>query len=430
MRIGPPGTEGTVQWFFVDPQAPLIPFPHAFGSNQWKEDWRLLTDTGQIGEVPQQPRLWVNGKRSKFWGSNAPCGPVDYWQKGTTAVYVSLPLDSAGVPFACFAGRQMVGAGGDQDGGGGGAFMPGVVGSGTVGKLPQWTGSSVLGDSSIQHSATGYNYAEPIHLAGGGASSPPLSFGSAGLATSPIDGGTEYDGTTLWFTVGSTRLNVLQPSIPAGNITSGHLAPAQGGTGADLSATGGSHNVVFQETVGGNFQVGLLVAGDIPALPASQITSGQLGLARGGSGADLSGTGGAHQVVMQTTAGGALTVAALALGDLPNGVGGNSITKFSVGALAAAGNSQGTAAAVTKDTHTVTSTAANQGVILPASPDGARITLRNVSVTNTVLVYPPTGGTVGGLTANSPVMLAPGGIVHYESVTTGNTEWHTWNATS
>jgi hypothetical protein len=62
---------------------------------------------------------------------------------------------------------------------------------------------------------------------------------------------------------------------------------------------------------------GALSVGDIPNLPASKITSGQLALARGGTGADLSATGGAHQFVKQTTAGAALTVGVIASGDLP-----------------------------------------------------------------------------------------------------------------
>jgi len=55
---------------------------------------------------------------------------------------------------------------------------------------------------------------------------------------------------------------------------------------------------------------------DIPSLPASQITSGQLLLARGGTSADLSGTGGTNQVLRQSTAGAAITVSQLANNNL------------------------------------------------------------------------------------------------------------------
>lgn len=58
-------------------------------------------------------------------------------------------------------------------------------------------------------------------------------------------------------------------------------------------------------------------AADIPNLAASKITTGQLALARGGTNADLSATGGTGQVLKQTSAGGAVTVAALTAGDMP-----------------------------------------------------------------------------------------------------------------
>lgn len=54
------------------------------------------------------------------------------------------------------------------------------------------------------------------------------------------------------------------------------------------------------------------------ATNASNISSGTLGLARGGTNANLSATGGTSQVLKQTTLGGAVTVGQLACGDLSN----------------------------------------------------------------------------------------------------------------
>jgi len=59
-----------------------------------------------------------------------------------------------------------------------------------------------------------------------------------------------------------------------------------------------------------------LVPSDIPALDASIITSGLLALARGGTNADLSATGGTNQVLQQSSAGAAITVGQLANSNL------------------------------------------------------------------------------------------------------------------
>ena len=64
---------------------------------------------------------------------------------------------------------------------------------------------------------------------------------------------------------------------PASAITSGQLALAQGGTGADLSATGGSGQYVKQNSAGGVFTVGAISAGDLPTgIDASKLADGSV----------------------------------------------------------------------------------------------------------------------------------------------------------
>jgi hypothetical protein len=88
-----------------------------------------------------------------------------------------------------------------------------------------------------------------------------------------------------------------QISVANQNANTGLFGPTSGGAGAVTARA--------------------LVEADIPSLPASKITTGQLLLARGGTGADLSATGGANQIVRQNSAGGVLTVSALAAADVP-----------------------------------------------------------------------------------------------------------------
>lgn len=78
--------------------------------------------------------------------------------------------------------------------------------------------------------------------------------------------------------------------------------------------------------------------------------TGVLGNAHGGTGLDSSGTGGAKQVVMQETSGGAFTVRALTTADLPAGTG----TVTSVGASTPLSSTGGTTPTISHDNSAVT----------------------------------------------------------------------------
>lgn len=112
---------------------------------------------------------------------------------------------------------------------------------------------------------------------------------------SALTAGAALDGTEILPMVqgGATVRNPLSAaltyfnanaSLAAARITSGQIALAQGGTGADLSATGGANQIVRQNSAGGVFTVSALAAADIPNLDAGKITTGTLAVARGGTG--------------------------------------------------------------------------------------------------------------------------------------------------
>lgn len=106
-------------------------------------------------------------------------------------------------------------------------------------------------------------------------------------------------------------------AIAASQVTSGQLALTQGGSGADLSGTGGANQIVRQNSSGGAFTVSALAAADIPNLAASKITSGQLAIAQGGTNAA---TFAANQGFFGPTSGSAAapSVRALVAADIPN----------------------------------------------------------------------------------------------------------------
>jgi hypothetical protein len=123
-------------------------------------------------------------------------------------------------------------------------------------------------------------------------------------------------------------------------INSGTVALARGGLAADISTTGGAGQVLKQTSAGGAVSVAALVAADLPTHThsASDIASGTLALARGGLAADISGFG--PGFLRQTALGAAVSVSGLVATDLPthNHVASN-ITSgtlaLSVGGLAA-----------------------------------------------------------------------------------------------
>lgn len=79
----------------------------------------------------------------------------------------------------------------------------------------------------------------------------------------------------------------ISSGIVGSAISSGVVGMARGGTGVDLSASGSSTAVLAQDA-SHVISARALIAADIPSLAASKITSGQLASAQGGTGADLS----------------------------------------------------------------------------------------------------------------------------------------------
>lgn len=97
------------------------------------------------------------------------------------------------------------------------------------------------------------------------------------IATSQVTSGTFADAR-----IAASNITQHQAalSLAASQIASGQLALARGGTGADLSATGGTGFVLKQTAAGAAVSVAALVAADIPSLDASKITTGTFADAR------------------------------------------------------------------------------------------------------------------------------------------------------
>jgi hypothetical protein len=104
----------------------------------------------------------------------------------------------------------------------------------------------------------------------------------------------------------------------------------------------------------------------------------------------------------------------------------NSYVIHSIGTgISAAGATQGTATALTKEMNVVSTVSVGQGVALPTAVAGMAIYIVNISA-NAVQVYPASGGTIGSLALNAAYEQASGATLHY--IATSSTQWYIINA--
>lgn len=103
-----------------------------------------------------------------------------------------------------------------------------------------------------------------VHTFNPGSAGPPFALG-ANAAGQKV---TNFNADLL-DGLSSAAFALASHTHSAADITSGTLALARGGTGADLSATGGANRVVMQESSGAGFTVRLLTSADIPDLSAT-----------------------------------------------------------------------------------------------------------------------------------------------------------------
>jgi hypothetical protein len=118
-------------------------------------------------------------------------------------------------------------------------------------------------------------------------------------------------------TTDGTSWTAGQVNLSGAQVTD-TLTVARGGTGINSGPS--ATNQFLGATAFLGWTARAIASTDLPthSHAAGDITSGTLALARGGTAADLSATGGAGQYVKQTTAGGAFTVGTIAAGDLPS----------------------------------------------------------------------------------------------------------------
>jgi hypothetical protein len=94
--------------------------------------------------------------------------------------------------------------------------------------------------------------------------------------------------------------------------------------------------------------------------------------------------------------------------------------------ISAAGSTQGTATALTRQYNIVSTVTAGQGVILPTAVAGMRLTVINTAAAN-LLIYPASTAAINSLGANAAFTLG-GNTNAIDLVAATTTQWYTINA--
>lgn len=105
----------------------------------------------------------------------------------------------------------------------------------------------------------------------------------------------------------------------------------------------------------------------------------------------------------------------------PRPTGGNDYDATAITTVAAAGNAQGNAAALTGIVNNVTGADGTKGVVLPAAVAGLRRVVYNADTTNALKVYPASGDDINDGTADAEVSVPAKRIAIFEVALDGST---------
>lgn len=93
-------TESDIIWYFAKPGASWLPFPTAFNSLNWV-DASERVDTGEVGEVPNRPRVYSPGRTLLTPTYTGPCGTAGEFAAGTVPLDTPTMFSPDGIPVCC-----------------------------------------------------------------------------------------------------------------------------------------------------------------------------------------------------------------------------------------------------------------------------------------------------------------------------------------
>ncbi|MCX6106378.1 MAG: hypothetical protein NTY08_11180, partial [Proteobacteria bacterium] len=185
--------------------------------------------------------------------------------------------------------------------------------TGSSGQVLSTNGSGILSwVSAATGSVTNVTGTAPISVATG-TSTPVISMAQANGSTNG------YLSSADWTTFNSKQVAGNYITALTGDVS----AAGPGSSAATLAAIAiaGTSTKVSYDVKGRVTSGTSLEAADLPSHSAALITSGTLAVANGGTGANLATTGGAGQYLKQTTSGGSVTVGTIAASDITSSLG-------------------------------------------------------------------------------------------------------------
>jgi hypothetical protein len=315
-----------------------------------------------------------------------------------------------------------------------------TAGTVTTNAQPNITSVGTLNSANIINNTTGYSVQLPGIVGSATTDSRITTLSSRGTLASP----TQIQSGDVLFTVapqaytgsaftGAGRIQITATeNINASNRGSKveFIGIAAGGsTGYTMSWNGSTLQVDgaigANSTITGTRLISNVATGTAPFVVTSTTQVANLSVATAGSAT----TAGTVTTAAQPniTSVGTLT----SLTSSGNISGANLVaTSYTISSVAtsisAAGSTQGTATALTKDVNVVSTVSAGQGVVLPTAVGGMRITVMNTSPT-ALNVYPATGAGINNNGANVAFALPGNGRLDFLAVT--STQWYTLTAT-
>lgn len=383
-------------------------------SVQW-QNYLLSLSTISGGFAPLNAEYWVSTANSDLTNETNLGALTTGYLKLTVAAGVGTPSTVSTIPASDISGTLGVlhgGTGADLSGTGGTnqVLQQASVGAAvTVGAL---SGGSVTGaaftktdDTNVTATLTGTPTTavlRAMNLALGWTGTLSVARGGSGAGTFTAHGVLLGESTSAFSVTAAGASNTVlhgntgaDPSFSAVSLTadvSGTLPVGSGGTGATTLASNGvlygnatgavqalavnatATNKFLTQVSSGTPAWNAIIAGDVPNLPASIITSGQLALARGGTNADLSATGGTSQFVRQSSVGAAFTVSQPSCSDLSDYASGTWTASDGSGA----------------------------GLSITNTYTGQYVRVGNVVYVSMAIVYPATGSGTASLIAGLP----------------------------